>query len=315
MKAALIEQFGSIDDVTIKEIDAPQPLEGEVQICVNSIGVNPVDWKIVSGHLKDLLPHQFPLILGWDVSGIVTQVNGDVHGLKIEDEVYAYCRKPTVQWGTYAETVCFDAEHISLKPINLSFSEAAAIPLVALTAWQMLFDVGEMQKGQTVLVHAGAGGTGSMAIQFATQHGATVFTTASKKNHEYVEELGASVAIDYTKDDFREVMKSFCPDGVDIVLDCVGGETLENSYDCVKKGGILISIVGGIDKEKTEARGIRGGTVFVRPDGNQLREIKVLIESGKVVPPSITEMPFDQVHAALKQVQTQRTQGKIVLNT
>lgn len=313
MKALTINKFGGVEETSWSDLPVPQPQPGEVQIHISHAAVNPVDWKICEGYLKKLLPHAFPLIPGWDASGTVFAVGEEVTEFKTGDKVYAFCRKPTVQWGTYAEYVCFDAAHVAPMPSSLTAAQAASIPLVALTAWQSLFDDAKLQKGQSILVHAGAGGVGSMALQFAKHVGAKVYTTASANHHDYVKQMGADIAIDYNKRPFEEALKEYEPEGVDVVYDCVGYDTLEKSYQVVKKGGCLVSIVNRPDPEQCEAHGIRSAFTFVRPEGSQLASIGKLIDNGKVVPPTIKELPFDDYAQAWKQIKSHHTEGKIVL--
>lgn len=313
MKALVIEKFGGLEEMHWANLPTPNPQKGEVQIQISHTAVNPVDWKICEGYLQKQLPHLFPLIPGWDAAGTISAVGEGVSSFNVGDKVYTYCRKPTVQWGTYAEYVCFDAEYVAHMPQKLTPAQAAAIPLVALTAWQSLFDVAKLQQGQTILIHAGAGGVGSMAIQFAKHKGAKVYTTASENHHEYVKKLGADAVIDYNKQSFKDLISKFEPNGLDVVFDCVGYETLDASYSCVKKDGYLVSIVNVPNKEKCSECGIHGEFAFVRPDGEQLAEISRLIDEGKITPPSIKEMPFNEYAQAWKQIQSQHTQGKIVL--
>ena len=313
MKAVSMDRFGSVDELHWAELPTPMPKVNEVQIKIAFTAVNPVDWKICEGWLKKLLPHQFPLVPGWDAAGIVSAVGKDVTKFKEGDEVYAYCRKGTVQWGTYAEFVCFEAEHVAFKPKKLSFSQAAAIPLAGLTAWQALFDSAKLKSGETILIHAGAGGVGSFAIEFAKVAGAKIYSTASEKNHKYLKDLGCDVPIDYTCEDFVERIKEMEPGGVDVIFDCVGGDTLERSFDIVKKKGRLISIVHQIDQKKCDELNIFGDFVFVRPDGKQLEEIANLIDQGKVKVPSIEEMELSDYVKALEKSRGEHTCGKIVL--
>ena len=313
MKAVVINDFGGLEQVHLEEMAPPTPAKGEVKIEVHYVSVNPVEWKICAGVLKDILPHQFPIVLGWDVSGVVVEVGEGVSHLQIGDEVYGYCRGSTVHAGTFAEYCCFDAQHVVPKPKNLSHAQAAAIPLVGLTAWQALFDVAKLKKGQTCLIHAGAGGVGSVAIPLAKWAGATVATTASSKNHDYVSGLGADHAIDYNTANFGDEIKSRYPEGVDFVFDCVGGQTLDDSYACVKKGGWIVSIVEHIDRARAKELGINATNVFVRADGPELFKLKELIEAGSVPCPAIHEMPLDIVVEALEKVKTEHTRGKIVL--
>jgi NADPH2:quinone reductase len=243
----------------------------------------------------------------------VTELGEGVTNLSIGDEVYSYCRGPVVHSGTFAEYCCFEAGHVVLKPKNLSFAQAAAIPLVGLTAWQALFDVANLKKGQTCLIHAGAGGVGSLALPLARWTGAKVFTTASSKNHAYCKGIGADEVIDYNTTNFVDFVKERCPEGVDFVFDCVGGETLQNSYGCVKKGGCLVSIVEPVSVAKAQECGINAQNVFVRPSGEQLFRLKERLESGDVPCPAIHEMELDEVVSALEKVKTEHTRGKIVL--
>lgn len=313
MKAITIENFEGIKGMHITELPTPQPKPQEVQIKIAYTGVNPVDWKISEGYLKKMLPHEFPLIPGWDAAGTISAVGAEVTKFKVGDNVYTYVRKPTVQWGTYAEFVCVDAKDVAHKPNKFNFAQAAAIPLVGLTAWQALFDAAKIRSGNTILIHAGAGGVGSLAIEFARVAGAKIYTTASAKNHAYVKKLGAEVAIDYTKENFVDAIRKFEPKGIDVVVDCVGYDTLEKSYGLVKKGGILVSIVNRVVEETCAQHGIRGAFVFVRPDGKQLKEIADLIDQGKVVSPHIEEFPLRDFEKALQKSKEGHTKGKIVL--
>ena len=216
MKAIIINGFGGADGLQMAEVPTPTAQADEVLIRVAYAGVNPVDWKIREGMLEGLFEHRFPLILGWDAAGTVAAVGTAVTDFKVGDKVYAYCRRPIVQWGTYAEYLAMESSAVAPIPANLTFAQAAAIPLTALTSWQALFDAGQLKAVQSVLIHAGAGGTGGMAIQFAKHAGGTVFTTASAGNHEYVRSLGADHVIDYQRESFVEVVKNKSPDGVDL---------------------------------------------------------------------------------------------------
>ncbi len=313
MKAIAIENFGGADRLKLMELPKPVPQDNEVLIEVAYASINPVDWKIREGYLKDLLPHEFPLIPGWDAAGSVSAVGAKVKDFKPGDRVYAYCRKPLVRWGTYAEYVTVDAASAAPMPKNISFAQAAAIPLTGLTAWQALFDFAKLKSGQTVLIHAGAGGVGSLAIQFARHAGATVLTTASAGNHSYLKSLGAQHAIDYLATDFVAAAKQLAPQGVDVVFDTVGGETQKRSLDVLKPGATLVSIVDAPDEKIAAQRGVRAGFVFVSPSGPQLREITQLIETGAVKPPRIEEMALKDAAAAHEKSSGRHVIGKLVL--
>jgi NADPH:quinone reductase-like Zn-dependent oxidoreductase len=314
MKAALIEEFGGIEKIQITEVQKPSVGDDQVLIKTAYASVNPVDWKIREGWLKKILPHEFPVILGWDVSGTVEEVGDAVKHLDKGDKVYAFCRFPIVHSGTYAEYVSFEGDNVAEKPENLSFEEAATIPLAALTAWQSLFDTAELKKGQSVLIHAGAGGVGSFAIQLAKNIGAKVYTTASKSNHEYVKSLGASVAIDYKTEDYVEAINEYEPEGVDVVLDCVGGDTCEKSLPLVSRGGHVVTICDlFVDEEMGSDRGVQVSSVFVTPNGKQLRDIAALYEEGKLIPPAVQTFNFEQIGMALEKSQAGHTRGKIAI--
>lgn len=312
MKALTIKDFGGVEKLAIQEVPTPLPNDDEVQIQVIYAAVNPVDWKIREGYFKNKLPHEFPLILGWDASGIVSAVGRNVKNFKVGDEVYAYCRKPLIQWGTYAEFVCMDADKVALKPKNINFAQASAIPLVGLTAWQALFDSAKLKKGETVLIHAGAGGVGSMAIQFAKNAGARVLTTASPINHDYVKKLGADEAIDYKKDMIAQI-KKLAPEGVDVILDAFGGQALQDSYELIKDYGRIVGIVEKPDSERCAQKHVQGSYVFVAPNGAQLKQINHLIEQGKIHVPQIEELPLEEAAKAQEKIKTGHTKGKIVL--
>lgn len=311
MKAIVFDHFGG--ELHQADLPIPQPSDNEVQIRIKYSGVNPVDYKIREGLLEKRMEHGFPLIPGWDASGVISAVGKNVKDFKVGDEVFAYIRKPIIQQGTYAEYVTFEAENVAPKPKNLSFAQAAAIPLVALTAWQALFDVAQLKSGETVFIPAGAGGVGSLAIPLAKHAGSTIYSTASAKNHEYVHKLGAKEVIDYSTEDFVKKMQEFVPGGVDVVFDTLGGDSLKRSFGILKKGGRIVSIVAKPDAELAAQKNIKAGYVFVRPNGKQLREIGRLIEAGVIAPPHIEEILLDQATEAQEKVKAGHTKGKIVL--
>lgn len=309
MKAMVIESFGKSEQLKLADIPTPQPKDNEVLIAISYTGVNPVDWKIREGMYKSNMPHEFPLIPGWEASGSVAAAGKNVHNFKVGDKVFAYCRKPVIKEGTYAEFIAFDAAHVAKMPSNLSFAEAAAIPLAALTAWQSIHDFANIQKEQRILIHAGAGGVGSFAIQFAKNAGAVVYTTCSAANFDYVKKLGADYAIDYTKEDFAKKIDQ----KLDSVFDTVGGKTLRASVELLKPNGCLVSIIEQISPEITQNKPLRCGHVFVRPDGEQLGAIAKLIEQGKIQLPAIEEMELKEAADAQEKSKQGHIRGKIVL--
>ncbi len=313
MKAIAIREFGGWDKLQLMELPVPEMGKQQILVRVKAAGVNPVDWKIREGYLRDLFPHEFPVILGWDAAGIVESVGQEVTLFKEGDEIMAYCRKPIIQGGAYAGYIVLEEEHAALKPQNSSFEEAASIPLAALTAYQALFDAAKLQPGETVLIHAAAGGVGGFGVQLAKDRGAIVCATASARNTEYVQDLGAASVFDYTQIDFREGVRSEYHDGVDVVFDCVGGEVLDKSVTTVKKGGRLISIVD--DPTSLDVSDIHSEFVFVAPNHSQLVELSQLYARGRLKTHLSQVLPLglDEARKAHQLSESARTRGKVVL--
>lgn len=305
----VIEQFAEDAPLSLRELPTPEPQDNEVLIRIDYASINPVDQKIRAGLLTSRLPHAFPLILGWDAAGTIAKVGKNVGNFKVNDAVFAYCRKPTMQWGTFAEYVTVDETCVAHAPSSISLKEAAAVPLVGLTAWQSLASA-NLQKGQTILIHAGAGGVGSLAIQFAKIIGAFVITTCSQKNESYVKNLGADLIIDYTKDDFVVVIQKAFPEGIDAVFDTMGGETAQRSLKLLRPKGHFVSILEHFESTKA----FSASYVFVQPNGRELTQIATLIDQGKVQPPAIEVMPLKDAEAGLQKIQTGHVRGKIVLD-
>jgi NADPH:quinone reductase-like Zn-dependent oxidoreductase len=312
MKAVVFEKFGSSKELKLVQIDPPTPQENEVMISIRYAAVNPVDWKIREGYFGNFMPHEFPIIPGWDGAGVINKVGSKVHKYKVGDEVYAYFRKPLVKWGTYCENSCMGEEFVAPKPKSIGFKEAASLPLVSLTAWQALFDFAGLKSGETLLILGGSGGVGSMAVQFGSYCGAYVMATCSSKNFSYVKSLGAQETIDYTLDGWVSALHSKMPQGFDIVFDCAGGPNFQSSVSLVKKGGRLISIVYP-DVEKYNSDTIRAGYVFVAPNSDQLISIGQLIDAKKIQVPEIREMNLLEAAQAQDLVKQGHVRGKVVL--
>lgn len=313
MKAVVIDRFGGVDELKVRELPDPIPGPGEIRIRVAYSGVNPVDYKIREGHLVGHLPHDFPLIPGWEAAGTVDAVGSDVGGFEFGQAVFAYCRKPVVKMGTYAELVTVRAEAVAPVPEGLSLPVAASVPLVALTAWQSLFGFAGLKAGESVLVNGASGGVGGYAVQFAKLVGAKVYATCGRGNLGYVKELGADVPIDYTTADFGSAVLQREPAGVDFVMDCVGGETLKQSYALAKVGGRLVSIVDTPEASRAAERNLKAGYVFVSPNGEELASIGALLAARKIVPLPIEELPIAQVAEAHRRSETRHVRGKLVL--
>lgn len=305
MKAIRMHEFGGPETLRLEEAPVPTPAPGEVLVRVYAAGVNPVDWKIRSGMIKAWA--QLPYIPGFDVSGVVAAVGEGVTDVAPGDEVYSYIA--VQRGGAYAQYVAIPSAWVAPKPASLTHAEAAAVPLAALTAWQALFEQAKLEAGQTVLIHAGAGGVGHFAVQLAHAKGAKVIATASARNHEFLKSIGADVVIDYRTQKFEDVAKD-----VDVVLDTIGGETQARSLGVLKKGGFLASIVQPPDPAKLAERGLRGSVMLVAPNAAQLSELGAMIDAGKVRPEISTSLPLAEAAEAHRLSEQGRTRGKIVLD-
>jgi NADPH:quinone reductase-like Zn-dependent oxidoreductase len=304
MKAAVAHEYGAPEMLKYEDAPRPEPKENEVLVRVIACGVNPADPLVVSGRLAKEFGTHLPLIPGYDVAGVVEKIGAKVTKLKTGDAVYGYA----LFGGGWAEYAVLAENEAAIKPTSLSFVDAAAVPLAALTAWQALVDVAKLSAGQTVLIHGGSGGVGSFAIQIAKARGARVIATASTANQDLLKELGADVAIDYTKTKFEEVAKD-----VDVVLDSVGRDTLARTYAIVKKGGIIATLVSRPDQGELDKHGIRGASIWGKPDALELAEITKLIEEKKIKPVVSQVMPLSDAIKASEQAATHHTRGKIVL--
>ena len=304
MKAVVAHEYGAPDVLKFEEVPRPEPKENEALVRVIASGVNPADPLTLSGKYAREFGTHLPLIPGYDIAGIVEKTGVNVTKLKAGDAVYGY---PTFGGG-WAEYVTVTEGEVAAKPASLNFVEAAAVPMGALTAWQALVDVAKLQPGQIILIHGGSGGVGSFAVQIAKARGARVIATASTANQDLLKQLGAYLAIDYTKTKFEDVAKD-----VDAVLDPVGKETLARSYSVLKKGGIVMSLVARPDPAELEKRGIRGAAISVHPDAEDLAEIARLIDAGKIKPIVTQVLPLSEAITAQRQAATHHTRGKLVL--
>lgn len=306
MKAVVIHSYGGREVLVSEKVPVPKITDDEVLIRVHAAGVNPVDWKMRAGYLKEMLPNKFPLILGWDVSGTVAKAGSNVTRLNVGDEVYALA--DISRNGAYAEFIAVKADVVALKPGSLDHVTAASVPLAALTAWQSIFDAADLSEGQKILIHAAAGGVGSFAVQLASWKGAHVLGTASARNREFLLGLGAKEVIDYTTTPFEDMAVD-----VDVVLDAMGGDIQERSWKTLVSGGILVSILGPPDENKAAEFGVRGVGVFVQPHAEQLTVIAGLIDNGQVNPVVTEVLPMADVAKAHEMSETEHVRGKIVL--
>ena len=313
MNAIVFENFGSSQVLKPATIATPTPKLGEVLIRIKHTSVNPVDWKIREGYLQAMLPHVFPVIPGWDAAGEIVQVGEGVIQFQVGDLVCAYTRLPEVHWGTYAEYIALPETFLAKLPANLDTPKAAAVPLVALTAYQALHEVVKIKANDKILITAGAGGVGSFAIQFAKLAGAEVSTTAGANNHAYVKSLGAAHAINYQSGSWETIAKTIAPNGFDAVFDGVGSATLTESIGLLKSGGRVVSIVEPPATDALNAKSATGGFHFVYPDGKALSQIITWIAEGKVQLPSIDVRNIKTAATAQDENQKRHVRGKIVL--
>jgi NADPH:quinone reductase-like Zn-dependent oxidoreductase len=304
MKAVVAHEYGAPEVLKFEEVPWPEPKEDEALVRVIASSVNPADPLTLSGKYAREFGTHLPLIPGYDIAGIVEKTGANVTKLKVGDAVYGY---PTFGGG-WADYVTVKEWEVAAKPKSLTFVDAASVPMGALTAWQALVDVAKLQPGQTILVHGGSGGVGNFAVQIAKARGARVIATASTANQDFLKQLGADVAVDYTKTRFEDVAKD-----VDAVLDPVGRETLARSYDVVKKGGIVMSLIALPDRAELKKRGIHGAAISVHPDAADLTKIAQLIDAGKIKPIVTQVLPLSEAIAAQQQAATHHTRGKVVL--
>ena len=330
MKAYTINRYSKTDNLQLVEIAAPLVKENEVLIEVHSTGINQLDAKIKAGEFKLMMPYKFPLILGHDLAGIVTKVGSKVKRFKVGDAVFA--RPADYNIGTFAEYIAVNENDVALKPSNISMEEAASIPLVALTVWQAIVEKAKLKKGQKVFIQAGSGGVGTIAIQLAKHLGATVATTTSTDNIDWVKELGADIVINYKTQDFESILKDY-----DLVLNSQDSKTLEKSMNILKPKGKVISISGPPDvtfakeiglswflkivfsllsnkvRKQAKKRNIDYSFLFMKADGKQLSEIGKLIEADVIRPVVEKVFSFDKMNEALTYVASGRAKGKVVV--
>jgi NADPH:quinone reductase-like Zn-dependent oxidoreductase len=330
MKAFVVDKYKKKGALRLAEMPEPELQDNDVLVRVDATAVNVLDSKIRNGEFKLLLSYRPPFVLGHDVAGTVVRTGPKATRFKPGDEIYARPRDHRI--GTFAEFIAIDEADVALKPKNLTMAEAASIPLVGLTAWQALAEVGKVKRGQKVFIQAGSGGVGTFAIQLAKHLGATVATTTSAKNAELVKSLGADVVIDYKTQDFEKVLS-----GYDLVLNSQDPKTLDKSLGVLKPGGQLISISGPPDpafakeaglnpflklvmrllsrgvRKKAKSLSISYSFLFMTANGGQLAKITSLIEAGDIRPVVDRVFPFEKANEALAYVETGRAKGKVVI--
>lgn len=306
MKAVRIHNYGNTDVLVYEDAPMPSIQSDDVLVRIVAASVNPVDWKIREGYLNRMISYQLPLTLGWDVSGVVEAVGTEVSRFKVGDAVFS--RPDIKRDGTYAEYVAIRADEVAHKPKMISHVEAATLPLAGITAWEALFTAGQLAEKQRVLIHAGSGGVGSLAVQLAKIRGAYVIATTSGRNCDFVKSLGADEVIDYTTQRFQDVAKN-----MDLVVDTIGGEVQNASWSVLKPGGILVSIISPPSDEQAKAQGARGAFVFIEPNADILAQIADLVDSGLLRPVIGAEFALKDIVNAHALSQTGHAVGKIAL--
>jgi len=308
MKASIITEYGEGVNLQMSTLPKPSITEDEVLIEVVAAGVNPVDFHVRNGMIKDMDVHTLPLVLGWDAAGIVSKIGKNVKDLKVGDEVFVFA--PIFGQGAYAQYISVKANLVALKPKTLNFVQSAAIPLAAVTAYQGLFRDGALQKGQKVLIHNASGGVGGFAVQLAKNAGAYVIAIASTSKEEYVKSLGADEFIDYTSTNFEEVLSD-----LDLVFVARGGtDILEKSLEVLKSGGQMVSTLDELDEQLKEKSNINFTRMWVQPSLEDLNVIKEEIDNDNIKVAIDSVYSFEQAQDALKRSESYKAVGKIVIN-
>lgn len=310
MQASYFEEYGEPEQVKTGSLDRPEAGEGEVLVRVKAAGVNPVDAAIVRGGLDSVIPAEFPAVPGWDVAGVVEERGHAARRFNEGDEVYAYVRRPKVQHGTFAEYVAVPESYLAKRPQNLEWEEAAGIPLVGLTAYQALFQAGNLQEDDKLAILGASGGVGTMAIQLAKWKGATVIGVASGSNREYMKELGADATVDYKAGDVGEQLEEIAPEGVDFIFHCSRGDSLKQSKRMLKNGAQVVSIT---NSQPELPDNVQFQYVFVEPNAPQLEHISELAEEGHISVPVSKTYSLDETGEALQQIESLHTRGKTVI--
>ena len=305
MKAALITAYGN--DIEVAEVARPELPDDSVLVEVHAAAINPIDWIVMDGHMKAMLDFPLPWIVGFDVAGVVTEVGASAQTFSVGERVFG--RADSMQAGTMAEYCAVKESDLARQAEGASHQESAGVPLAGLTAWQALFDHGRLTSGQRVLIHAGSGGVGTLAIQFAKHAGAWVATTASEENRALVMSLGADQFVDYSAERFEKVVEP-----CDLVFDMLGGDTLARSFVAVKPGGRVVSIKGDAPDGLAEEKGVTFSQFFMSPNDEQLATIAALIEAGAVRPIVDSEFPLDDVANAYAYARDGKANGKVIVS-
>lgn len=309
MKTAQFSGYGGPEVIEINEVPKPTPAKNQVLIEVHAATINPFDYKLRRGYMKDAMPLQLPLTLGGNLSGVVVEVGTEVTNFKIGDEVFGQSYAFGGGSGAIAQYAVSDAENIALKPKSINHIEAGSLPLVGVSAIQAMEQHINLQKGEKILIHGGAGGIGSMAIQLAKHKGAYVATTASGEDMEFVKNLGADEVIDYKKQAFEEILKDMTA-----VFDTVGGETTDKSFKVLKKGGVLVSMLGEPSKDLAAEYEVKVIGQNTQTNSKNLSRLAELVDQGVIKPQVDKVFPLDQIREAFEYVETGHPRGKVVIS-
>ncbi|EPG75067.1 alcohol dehydrogenase, catalytic domain, GroES-like family [Leptospira fainei serovar Hurstbridge str. BUT 6] len=310
MKAIQFRNFGGPEVLDYLDLPDPVPAEGEVLVKIIASGVNPSDWKIREGRFQSRMPNTLPIIPGWEFSGIVIGRGYSARKFEIGEEVFSFCRRPWIQMGSYAELICLPETYLAGKPHSLTHEEAAGVPLAGMTAFQCLFQAADCSANDLVLILGASGGVGSFAIQLAKNTGAKVVAVASGRNEQYLRSLGADEFIDYSTGDVRSAFIEAFPDGADLVLDFVGGETFTQGLACVKPGGNIISI---IVNDFPSNGNFQTSYVFVEPNSKQLSELARWADLGRLKVHISEIFSLENARLAQERISQLHTRGKIIL--
>ncbi len=313
MKAIVINDFGGPEQLQLAERPTPPITDDQVLVAVHVAAVNPIDWRIRNGQLKQFVPYEFPVILGREVSGVVAAVGAAVQGFAPGDAVFGFLQQRLMHWGGYAQFVPIEAAKLAHKPAGLSFEQAAALPVAGHTAWQGLFETAKLQRGEVVLITGAAGGVGSLAVQLACDAGATVIASASPANHDFVRSLGATLVVDYRAPDFAATVAAQFPAGVDVILAAFAGVSLQGCASLVHAGTRIVLLSPEATDKDMHIGPVTSAILIARADGAQLEKIAQLAVQGRLRVQIAEVLPLEQAARAQEMSATQHTRGKILL--
>lgn len=313
MRAITYHEFGDTSQLQLEAIPKPEPAEGEILVKIKASGINPVDYKLLRGGGKGRYEFTFPVIPGWECSGVVETRGHAARRFDLEDEVMAYTRRPVIGAGTYAEYIALPESYFTHAPATVSFEESAGLPLAGLTAYQGLIEKGHLREGKTVLILGASGGVGHFAVQIAKDTGAEVIGVAGIQNQDFIKDLGADMTIDYNNGDVAEQVSGHYSKGVDLIFDCVGGEALKQAQYAIRKGGYIVSVAGNADEDLLNERNAGFQKFLVEPDSRQLEWLAGLVNTNNLKTYVSQVYNLSEAAEAMDQIATGHTKGKHVI--